>query len=164
MKEYFLTIACAGIAAAVGGFLFDGKQNENIARYIRFAFALCILCVTVFPLLRFLRSARFEAVSLPEFSEAEFADLQKRYDEYVIERARVSLCETLSERILEKTGIMPQSVDIQFITSENDEKIEVAIQSVRIAIEPPSEELAKAVKEWTGVYPEIVPPETGREE
>ena len=159
MKDYFLTILCAGIAAGIAGFLFDGKQNENIARYVKFAFMLCIVCVTALPLFGFFRSPSFPDLSFPDFSEEDFSDLQEKYDDYVTEQARVSLCDTLSRRIFEKTGIMPRSVDIQFSKEQNGDKTEVTVKSVCIVTEDRSETLFSSVEEWIGIRPTVLLPE-----
>lgn len=163
MREYFLTLACAGITAAAAGYLFDGKQNESMARYIRFAFALCILCITVFPLLRFVRSPNMPALSFPTLSDEDIARMQSRSDDYVIEQTRRELIAGLSERIAEKTGIMPRSVDIQFTKTEGAGNLTVTVCSVDIVTDCPSDALAEAVKEWIGVYPTLRTPETEEE-
>lgn len=156
MREYLETIAAAGIAAGLAGMLFEGKENESIARYVKLVCSLCLVCVIALPAIRFLSHPAFpELETLSETEAMDCRAIRNTYDRYVIEQARLSMEETVKNRIFEKTGIMPYGVDIEFSVIETSDKTEVSVKSVTVTTKGDWDGLSAYVYGLTGCRPEI---------
>lgn len=117
MKEFFVSVLCAGAASGVIGLFFE--DDPEIGKYIRLVLSLCLAASLIPGAAKLLHDAPFPA---PAFSEgdAENGGVSRLFDAYVIEEARRTMCGEVKSQIFQKTGITPTSVDIQFSVTESD--------------------------------------------
>lgn len=156
MKEYILTVTCAGVFCGTIGILFDKKGNAGISEHIRTLCSLCLICVICAPLFSFRKSENFSIDFSKELTDADLDAVLQEYDTYVIEQARDSLCDRVTQRIFEKIGIMPLAVDIQFNVEKSRDKTEVSIRAATITVTETAPTLSAYVSELLGITPEII--------
>lgn len=156
MKEYILTVTSAGIFCGVIGLFFDGKNDGGLSKYIRMLCSLTLICVIAAPLFSIGKDHELSIDFPTELTDIDLDAIRDEYDVYVIEQARLSLCDTVSQRIFEKTGIMPTMVDIQFNVEQNRDKTEVSIDAARITVTETTPTLSAYVTELLGIAPEII--------
>lgn len=154
MKEFVLTLVSAGIASGIIGLFFE--DDKEIMKYIKVVLALCLTASIVSSSVSLVYKIRNIEIS----SESEIADIgvfRQKYSEYVIEDAREKLCDKLEKVIIEKTGIKPEAINIQFVVEQKEDNFFVDIKSIEIILEKGFDK--KAVEECVytslGVYPYI---------
>lgn len=156
MKEYILTVTCAGVFCGAIGLLFDGKNDAGLSKYIRMLCSLCLICVICAPLFSF-RKKTHSSIDFPkELTDSDLDAVLQEYDAYVIEQARVDLCDSVAQRIFEKIGIMPLDVDIQFNVEKSRDQTEVSIREAVITVTETTPTLSAYVSELLGIAPEII--------
>lgn len=158
MEEYIMSLVCAAIAAGVLGLVFQG--NQTLGKYARLSLSLCLIA-SLMPAsaegIGNLRNQLPETGNLYENTEY-LSEITDSYDRYIIEDARIKMCHELKMLIFEKSGIMPDSVRIEFNTSEKDGHIDVSIKKVEVISSSLSEnyEIADYVYQLTKVKPNMI--------
>lgn len=163
MKDFIISVLCAGVASGIIGIFFE--DDAEIGKYVKLVLSLCVAAAIIPG-----SAALFARMELPEgiFSDGEepdFAEIEKSYDRYVIEKARTEMCEKLETIIFQKTGIMPQSADIQFSITENKEKTEVEVSAVTVYVgdTADADKICALVESLVGVTPDIAVKKDGTE-
>jgi hypothetical protein len=153
MKEFILTLVCAGTASGIISIFFE--DDKEIMKYIKVVLSLCLAASIV-------SSAsglvfKIKDAQLPAGNDINIDSFRQKYSEYVIEDAREKLCIQLENVIIEKTGIKPDSVNIQFVVEEKEDNYFVDIKSIDIVLEKDSDKKAVEDCVYTAlkVYPEI---------
>jgi len=127
MRDFVISMMCAGVASGVIGMFFDG---DTMGKHIKTVLSICIVSMLLVCGTRFFGKVK---LSVPDFYKAENVDLTvKSYEDFVIENTRAEMCATLKRMIFEKSGITPDGVDIQFSINSNDTKTIVDVATVTI--------------------------------
>ena len=156
MKEFIFSIMCAGIASGIIGLFFE--DDTEIGKYVKLVLSLCFVAEIIPGTAKIFSMQELPEGIFKEYDENVFEDIEKSYDEYIIENARTEMCTALKSRIFQKIGISPDSIGIQFSVEENEDKIIVEVSSVTIKISDACDtgELSSYVRELTGKIPEII--------
>ena len=154
MREFVITLLCAGVSSGVIGLFFE--DDAEIMKYIKVVLSLCIAASIIPSVFGMLGKLPLEDI-LPEEDGVVLEEFQQRYDNYVIENARKELAIKLKREIFEKTGINVPSCNIQFSVEEKEEKLYVDIASVEIEIDSDTHKnsVSECVYSLVGIYPEF---------
>ena len=156
MKDYILSIACAGIVSGIIG-TFSGFSSTS--RYIKLVVSLCFISSVIPGTVSIIENLPSYNKDFGLYDSFAFEKAEEKYLDYVIADTRKNLCQKLNDMIFEKTGIIPDETNIQLDVAENKNCINVEIASVEII----SAELAKRdgvseyIKGITGKIPVILP-------
>lgn len=151
VKEYILSLACAGIASGIIGLFSD---SSSTSKYIKLVVSLCFIS-SLLPGTAKLVNNLPEAFGPDIHDSTAFENAHEKYLDYVIEDTRKKLSTKLCNLIFEKTGIIPEGTDIQLDVTENEDGINVDIASVEIvsAELAGKPEIAEYVQKLTGKKP-----------
>lgn len=160
MKDFIMTLVCAGVASGVIGLFFE--DDGEMMKYIKVVLSLCLAASIIPAVMGCAAKIKSGDNSLlhEDFGIEEF---ENRYYETVIEDARKKLCIELEEEIFKKTGIKPDSVNIQFCVEQRKDEIFVDIKSIEVAVYKSCDK--KAIEECVynalGTEPKIVSEKEG---
>ena len=155
MKDFIITLVCAGVASGMIGLFFE--DDREIMKYIKAVLSLC-LAASVMPAVFGFSAKIKEGDYLREIEDGQMQDFQNKYYEYVLDDAKEKLCRELEQRIFEKTGINTDSVNIQFGMEEREDQILVDIKSIEITVGNSCDKNAvkECVYDALGITPQVL--------
>lgn len=158
MKEYIMSLVCAAIASGIIGLVFQG--NETLGKYARLSLSVCLIASLIPASVSGFEKLKNQIPNTENIykNDVYLSEITDSYDRYIIEDARQKMCSKLKLLIFEKSGIMPDSVRIEFNTSVNEEQIDVSIKSVEVFSSELSEnqEIKEYVYQLTKVKPQMI--------
>lgn len=155
MKDFVLTLVCAGVASGVIGLFFE--DDNEIMKYIKVVLSLC-LSASIIPAVFGLTGEIKNGENFLKYEDIEIEEFRDKYYEYVLEDAKKNLCRDLEQEIFEKTGIKPDSVNIQFDVEQREDEIFVDIKSIEITVGKSCDKksIEECVYNALGVTPSIL--------
>lgn len=155
MKEYIMSLICAAVASGIMGLVFKG--SGPLEKYARLSLSVCLIACVIPSGVKDFERLKNEIPDTQDQNHEYLSEIANSYDKYVIEDTRKKMCSQLKMLIFEKSGIMPDSVSIEFNTDIKEDGIDVWVKSVHIVSSAlkDNEEIKKYVYELTKVYPTI---------
>ncbi|MBE6623055.1 MAG: hypothetical protein E7621_02590 [Ruminococcaceae bacterium] len=155
-----MTLICAGVASGIIGLFFE--DDGEMLKYIKVVLSLC-LAASIIPAVMGCAAKIKGGERFLKYEDFGVEEFENRYYETVIEDARKKLCVELEDEIFKKTGIKPDSVNIEFCVEQREDEILVDIKNIEVAVYKSCDK--KAIEECVynalGEKPDIVSEKEG---